>query len=95
MPIGSDFNVSLTSSGVRMIESSLFSLYVAGLLGFHLTEFPQYRSAHSYSMVVWHQSYQVQIKRFKVFHQLFCLVFGFAKFSVNMFYSSFLFTNFP
>ena len=44
MPIGSDFKVPLTFSGVTMIESSLyvvFSLFEAELLGFYLTEFVQ------------------------------------------------------
>ena len=52
--------------------------------------FPQCRSLHSYSMVVWHQFDQVLIKCFKVFHQSFCLVLGLAKFSVNLFNTSFL-----
>ena len=41
LPIGSDFKLSLTSSGVIMIESSLyvvFPTFKAGLLGFHQTE---------------------------------------------------------
>ena len=52
LPIGSDFNVSLTSSGVTIIESSLcvcyFSLFEAGLLSFHLTEFVRQRRCSRY-----------------------------------------------
>ena len=41
-------------------------------------------------MVVWRQFDQALIKCFKVFHQSFCLVLGLAKFSVNLFNTSFL-----